>query len=143
MPPLTRWFIKTSLAYCVCALIVDFALMLRLSLDLPPIVGALQPAYFHLMLGWIAQLIFGVAYWMFPKFTIAQPRGDERLGWATYGLLNAGLLLRVIRRAACRGAAWGRHRLGARALGRSAGVGGVVVRSQPLAARQGALTCRA
>lgn len=97
MPPLTRWFIKTSLAYCVCALIVGFALMLRLSLDLPPIVGALQPAYFHLlMLGWIAQLIFGVAYWMFPKFTIAQPRGDERLGWATYGLLNAGLLLRVI-----------------------------------------------
>lgn len=97
MPPLTRWFIKTSLVYCVCALIVGLILMLRLSLDLPPVVGALQPAYFHLlMLGWIAQLIFGVAYWMFPKFTAAQPRGNERLGWATYGLLNAGLLLRVI-----------------------------------------------
>lgn len=97
MPPLTRWFIKTSLAYCVCAMIVGLILMLRLSLDLPPVVGALQPAYFHLlMLGWIAQLIFGVAYWMFPKFTAAQPRGNERLGWATYGLLNAGLLLRVI-----------------------------------------------
>lgn len=97
MPPLTRWFIKTSLAYCVCAMIVGLILMLRHSLDLPPVVGALQPAYFHLlMLGWIAQLIFGVAYWMFPKFTAAQPRGNERLGWATYGLLNAGLLLRVI-----------------------------------------------
>ncbi len=97
MPPLTRWFIKTSLVYCVGALIVGLALMLRLALDLPPIVGALQPAYFHLlMLGWIAQLIFGVAHWMFPKHTAARPRGDERLGWATYGLLNAGLLLRVI-----------------------------------------------
>jgi hypothetical protein len=57
----------------------------------------LTPIYFHLlMVGWVTQLIFGVALWMFPKFSAAQPRGNERLGWATFWLLNVGLLLRVI-----------------------------------------------
>jgi len=96
MPPLTRWYIKTSLVYFVAALVVGVALMLRLTTDLPPFVAALQPTYFHLlMLGWVAQLIFGVAFWMFPKVSASNPRGSERLGWITYGLLNAGLLLRV------------------------------------------------
>jgi len=33
---------------------------------------------------------------MFPKQSSDRPRGSETLGWATYGLLNAGLLLRAI-----------------------------------------------
>jgi hypothetical protein len=41
-------------------------------------------------------LIFGVALWMFPKYSSAKPRGHEWLGWATFILLNAGLILRVI-----------------------------------------------
>jgi heme/copper-type cytochrome/quinol oxidase subunit 1 len=62
-----------------------------------PFVGALSPVYFHLfMVGWVTQLIAGVAYWMFPKFTKQQPRGYDSLAWATYWLLNAGLLLRVL-----------------------------------------------
>lgn len=48
------------------------------------------------MVGWVTQMIFGVIYWMFPIITRAQPRGNERLGWAVYILLNVGLLLRVI-----------------------------------------------
>ena len=48
------------------------------------------------MVGWAAQLIFGVASWMFPAFTREQPHGDERLGWLLYVSLNLGLLLRVV-----------------------------------------------
>jgi hypothetical protein len=33
---------------------------------------------------------------MFPIITRVQPRGNERLGWFSYILLNVGLLLRVI-----------------------------------------------
>src|SRR5690606_26653848 len=56
----------------------------------------LSPAFFHLiMVGWVTQMIFGVVFWMFPIVTRARPRGSERLGWATYVLLNVGLLLRV------------------------------------------------
>jgi Cytochrome C and Quinol oxidase polypeptide I len=97
MPPLARWFVRTALVYFVAALLVGVALMLRLIIDLPPVFGALQPVYFHLlMVGWVAQLIFGVVYWMFPKYSADRPRGSERLGWATFWLLNIGLVLRAI-----------------------------------------------
>ena len=97
MPPLTRWHIKTALVYFVAALLAGIMLALRAVLELPAVIGVLSPVYFHLlMVGWVTQLIFGVAHWMFPKFSPKQPRGNERLGWATYWLLNAGLLLRVL-----------------------------------------------
>ncbi|HEV8177956.1 MAG TPA: hypothetical protein VGP44_09740, partial [Gemmatimonadales bacterium] len=35
-------------------------------------------------------------FWMFPRHSPETPRGSERLGWATYWSLNAGLLLRII-----------------------------------------------
>ena len=97
MPPLTRWFVRTALAYFVAALAVGVGLMLRLVIDLPAAVAALQPAYFHLlMVGWVTQLIFGVVFWMFPKSSAEHPRGSEALGWDTYWLLNAGLPLRAV-----------------------------------------------
>ncbi len=48
------------------------------------------------MVGWVAQLIFGIVFWMFPHYSKEKPRGDERLGWLVFWLLNLGLLLRVI-----------------------------------------------
>jgi hypothetical protein len=97
MPTLTRWFIKSALLYFVAALSVGVMLALHLIVELPPLVSAFSPVYFHLlMVGWLTQLIFGVAYWMFPRFSPALPRGPAWLGWTTYALLNIGLLLRVI-----------------------------------------------
>jgi len=97
MPPLTRWFVKSSLIYLIAALIVGAVMALQGVLPLPAGLAALGPAYVHLfMVGWVSQLIFGVVYWMFPKYSRAKPRGSEGLGWATYGLLNAGLILRVV-----------------------------------------------
>ena len=97
MPPLTRWFIKTALAYFVAALIAGAIVAARPLLHLPPALAALAPVYVHLlMVGWITQLIFGVAHWMFPKFSKEMPRGSDRLAAAIYLLLNAGLILRVI-----------------------------------------------
>jgi len=69
----------------------------RTEIDFPSWVSTLNPVYIHLLaVGWITQLIIGVAYWMFPKFTKTQPRGSEALGWATFILLNVGLILRMI-----------------------------------------------
>ncbi|MEZ4641729.1 MAG: hypothetical protein R3E31_03130 [Chloroflexota bacterium] len=95
MPLLTRWYIKSALVYLMAALLL--AVVLALPSDLPSFIRFMNPAYFHLFLvGWVTQMIFGVIYWMFPIITRSQPRGNERLGWASYILLNAGLLLRVI-----------------------------------------------
>lgn len=57
----------------------------------------LRPIYIHeITIGWLSQLIMGVAYWMFPKFSKEAPRGNEKLSWVVYGLLNLGLLFRAI-----------------------------------------------
>lgn len=59
--------------------------------------AGLFPVYIHLfVLGWLTQLIFGVVFWMFPRYSVETPRGREALGWWTYALLNAGLFLRVL-----------------------------------------------
>jgi hypothetical protein len=61
----------------------------------------LLPAHIELLiLGWMAQLAMGVAFWILPRFAPAapgqravRPRGDERPAWAAYVLLNAGVVL--------------------------------------------------
>ena len=90
MPVLTRWFIKTALAYFVAALIVGVVQAARGGVGIDPV-------HVHLLVvGWITQMIFGVAYWMFPKYSKEVPRGSDRLAIASYVCLNAGLLLRVV-----------------------------------------------
>lgn len=97
MPLLTRLFVKSSLLYLLLALAAALLDAARPALPGLPALAALTPVFFHLFLvGWVTQLIFGVVYWMFPKQSMERPRGSERLAWGTYGLLNAGLLLRVV-----------------------------------------------
>lgn len=93
MPRVTRWFIRTGLLYLLVALALGV-------LRAWPGGGAWLPAawqaYVHLLaVGWLTQLIFGVAYWMFPTAP-RQTDWGRRLAWASYGLLNAGLLLRLV-----------------------------------------------
>ena len=97
MPRLTRWFIKASLASLALALVIR-ALMAGLRLwETPAPAAALAPVFLHLfMWGWVAQLIFGVSYWMFPVYSKDRPRGFEDLWLATFWLLNLGLVFRVI-----------------------------------------------
>ena len=90
MPLLTRTFIKTALVYLALALLFGVLLALGLS-------NGFFAVYIHLLVfGWLTQLIFGVVYWMFPKYSTEKPRGHETLGWITYGVLNIGLILRAI-----------------------------------------------
>lgn len=99
MPRITRVFVKTALVYFVAAMAVGLLLALRplLPAGWSDAFGGFWPVYWHLfMLGWVTQLIIGIAYWMFPRFSRTQPRGSDRLAWITYTLLNAGLLLRAI-----------------------------------------------
>ena len=97
MPPLTRWFIKTALLYFILALIAGLLLAAQSAWEnfLPSI--GLFPVYIHLLvIGWLTLLIMGIVLWMFPKYSRDLPRGSEKLGWASYILMNAGLLLRII-----------------------------------------------
>ncbi len=97
MPALTRWYIKTSLVYFILALLAGILLAVQSVWKalLPNL--SLFPVYFHLLAeGWLTFLILGVAFWMFPKYSKEKPRGSELLGWASYILINTGLLLRIL-----------------------------------------------
>lgn len=97
MPILTRLWIKTALVYFVLALLLGILLAGQSAglIHLP--VQSLFPSYIHfLAVGWISQLIIGVVFWMFPKYTQNKPRRSEGLGWVTYITLNLGLLLRLV-----------------------------------------------
>lgn len=97
MPALTRIYVKTSLIWFTLALIVSVGLAADTQWDLPRLFSVLNPVFFHMFLvGWVTQLIFGVVYWMFPKYSLEKPRRHEGLAWATYILLNLGLALRVV-----------------------------------------------
>jgi hypothetical protein len=97
MPTLTRWYLKTALLYLAAALLSGAVLALRGLVQLGGYLQGLSPVYFHLfMVGWVTQLIFGIVYWLFPVYSKERPRGHDWLGWTTYGLLNAGLLLRAL-----------------------------------------------
>src|SRR5512138_2251080 len=96
MPTITRWFIKTSFICLGLALVSGILLALQRPLNLGAL-SSLFPVYIHLMVfGWLTQLVFGVVFWMFPKYSNERPRGSEPLAWWTYGLLNTGLLLRAL-----------------------------------------------
>ena len=96
MPPLTRWFIKTSFVYLALALILGLYLAVPSILHVSAPLGFF-PVYIHLLVfGWLTQLVFGVVFWMFPKYSVEKPRGNEALGWWTYIFLNAGLLVRAL-----------------------------------------------
>jgi hypothetical protein len=97
MPQIVRVYIKAALAYFAIGLLAGFLLAAREALNLSQAINSLSPVYFHIfMVGWVTQLIMGIALWMFPKFTIAEPRGSERVNWAVFYTLNAGLLLRIV-----------------------------------------------
>lgn len=98
MPPITRWCVRSALLWFVLALATGVLLAGDVSARIPGTDWALPyPTYLHLLtVGWLTNLIFGVAFWMFPRYTAEHPRGSDRLGWLAYAGLNAGLVLRVL-----------------------------------------------
>ncbi|PKN94265.1 MAG: hypothetical protein CVU44_07655 [Chloroflexi bacterium HGW-Chloroflexi-6] len=92
MPAATRWFVKASLVSLILGLLVG------VWQQIPGIKTAgIFPVYMHLLtFGWLTQLIFGIAIWMFPAYSKEHPRGPQWMGWATFVALNTGLLLRVV-----------------------------------------------
>jgi hypothetical protein len=93
MPTTSRWFIKAGVIYFVLGITLVF-------LDEIPLMSSklsLLPIYWHmLVMGWITQLIIGVAVWMFPRKHRDKKRRESTLVWATFWTLNIGLILRFL-----------------------------------------------
>ena len=92
VPPLSRWFIRTAVIYLALSLATGVVQVTSTTL-----IPILWPTYTHfLVVGWLTQLIFGVALWLFPRRLQATSSVHSALGWGCYWLLNLGLLLRAV-----------------------------------------------
>ena len=110
MPATSRAFVKVSIVCLVLGAVLGALLLVHRWLPLDPRIAALKGSHVQLLIvGWLTQLILGVAWWLFPPLALrprsdgARPprrgqaqRGNEPLFWATFICLNLGVFLRVV-----------------------------------------------
>lgn len=96
MPAISRLLIRTAAVHLVAAMAFGLVAALPGALLGPGVRAGVGVAAVHLLtVGWITQLIFGVALWMFPRAGSPRDLPDRALDRVAWGLLNAGLLARV------------------------------------------------
>jgi hypothetical protein len=114
MPATSRAFVKASILYLGLGAVLGALFLVNRWLPFAPKLLLLRGSHVQaLIVGWLTQLILGVAWWLFPplKIGLRQPtrpgtssparrgqrqRGSEPLFWATFACLNLGVLLRVV-----------------------------------------------
>ncbi len=92
MPRLSVWFIRLSLLYLLAGFTFGALLLANKGSGFAPWLWRLRLAHIEfLLVGWIAHLALGMAFWILPRFQSS--RGDVRPVWLALLLLNGGLLL--------------------------------------------------
>lgn len=94
MPRLSVWLIRLALIYFGVGLTVGGLLLFNKGVLLDARLWRLWPIHVELtLIGWMMQLVMGVAYWILPRFTGMRRYGRRIwLGWIALVLLNAGVL---------------------------------------------------
>lgn len=93
MPRLSVLAVRAALIYLLVGFTFGALMLANKGIPFAPWVWNLLPAHIDfLLLGWTAQLILGVGFWILPRFT-GGSRGNVRLAAAAVLLLNAGVLL--------------------------------------------------
>jgi hypothetical protein len=93
VPSLSIWCVRMALLYLGFGFTLGALMLSSPVLGLTPAVLKLRPLHVEILLvGWMAQLAFGVAYWILPRLPGNRPRGSEQLAWLSLALLNAGVV---------------------------------------------------
>lgn len=102
MPLATRLAIRLALGWLVVGMAMGVVVAAARAGLLPPRSSlALMVHIPAVLVGWFAQLVIGVAYWMMPKYGRSDarwPRGPERPFLAAIVALNVALLIAVLGR---------------------------------------------
>ncbi|MFB6347093.1 MAG: hypothetical protein ABEK50_15325 [bacterium] len=98
MTRFSKWAIRLSLGYMLIGFTIGGLMLANKGFLILPSVPLYLPVHIeYMMVGWFIHLIFGVAYWMFPRFTPKEtglrPRGFVRAAWGSLLLLNIGLVI--------------------------------------------------
>ena len=92
MPRLSCWFIRAALIYLAVGFTLGALLLAHKGLGFSPLMWRLLPFHMEmLLLGWFMQLAMGVAFWILPRFVHSAPRGNEKLSWFAFVLVNLGI----------------------------------------------------
>jgi len=93
LPRPSVWLIRTALLHLGIGFTIGALILFEKGVPYADAIWALLPLHIELVLvGWTTQLALGVGYWILPRFLRGPARGDERLIWASYLLLNLGVL---------------------------------------------------
>jgi len=95
MPRVSRWLVQASLVYLALGFTLGAVLLFNKGIPLTPVLVRLLPAHIEfLLVGWVIQLVMGVATWIFPRFGVPRsPYGSEAAAWLAFALVNAGVWL--------------------------------------------------
>lgn len=107
MPSTARVCVRASILHLCVGAVIGALLLINRWTPLGPVVTALRSSHVAiLVVGWLTQLIFGVAWWLFPALPLGlhpdgsrwlrhgqTQRGSETLFWVTFACLNSGVLL--------------------------------------------------
>lgn len=109
MPATSRVYVRVSLLYLGLGAVLGALFLVNRWLPLGAWVYALKASHVQLVIsGWLTQFVLGVAWWLFPPLQLGRrpdgtrirrgqaQRGSEPLFWATFALLNTGILLRAL-----------------------------------------------
>lgn len=98
MPKYSVWTIRCALIYLATGFTFGGLLLankgVTASPAISPIIWQLLPAHMEfLLVGWMVQLVLGMAFWILPRFSLEPKRGNVSLAWLSFGLLNLGIWL--------------------------------------------------
>jgi hypothetical protein len=93
MPRLSVYFIRASLVYLLLGFTLGGLLLANKGVMISLAIWMLLPIHIEFdLMGWLVQLAMGVAFWVLPRFSKGPLRGDERLSWLAFLLINLGIL---------------------------------------------------
>lgn len=94
MPKYSVWAMRASLLYFLVGITFGTFLLINKALPFYNQIWRLLPLHIEfLLIGWIVQLVFSVAFWIFPRLSVGPKRGRTTFAWVALALLNVGVLM--------------------------------------------------
>ena len=95
MPRVTAWLVRASLLYLVGGFLLGALLLAAKGMQWGSWIWAFRGVHIEMLLvGWMIQLVMGVAIWIFPRFVLHRaPRRSAVTAWLAFALLNSGIIL--------------------------------------------------
>lgn len=94
MPKLSVFFIRTAFFYLIIGYVLGSIILVNKAFNFNPFIWSLLPIHIKIVFwGWLLQLIFGVAFWILPRFPNFEK--SKPVTFAYFGL-NTSLLCSIL-----------------------------------------------